>query len=73
MSEAEQIADKLPADLAAAFREGALTLPQARVAESLGLLDVWPLPGRRWCPSMTGLGREVFDLLNDRFEMKVGP
>lgn len=72
MSEAEQVADKLPADLAVAFREGALTKRLGRLAETFGLIDVLSLAGGRWCPSMTPLGHDVFNLLNDRFE-KVGP
>jgi hypothetical protein len=73
MTEAEQVADKLPAELAVAFREGALTLRLARLAETFGLIDVLILSGSRWCPSMTGLGRDVFNLLNDRYEVKVDP
>ncbi len=53
------VAASLPLDIADAMRNGKVTFKQARVAESFGLLDVWDLPGNRYCPCMTEFGLEV--------------
>ncbi len=45
-----------------------LTLPQALIAESFGLVDVWNLPEKRWSPCMTTLGREVCKVLDEEDE-----
>ena len=60
-----EVAAKLPPELADAMREGRVTQAQARLAESFGLIDVWDLPGDRWCPCMTDFGRDVCDVLLD--------
>ncbi len=59
------LAAKLPKEIADAMRDGRVTLAQARIAESFGLVDVWDLPGKRYCPCMTEFGREVCVILED--------
>jgi hypothetical protein len=62
------VAKKLPADVAAGLKAGTMTIGQALFAEALGLLDVWHVPGGRWCPCMTTLGREVAAILAESEE-----
>ncbi len=59
------LAAKLPREIADAMRDGRVTLAQARIAESFGLVDVWDLPGKRYCACMTEFGREVCVILDD--------
>ena len=64
-ADAAEVADKLPREIADALHADSMTLPQALIAEAFGLVDVLNLPEKRWSPSLTPLGREVREVLEE--------
>lgn len=62
---------KAPQNILDGLENGSLTLVQALLAESLGLVDVWDVAPNSWCPCVTDLGRDVRNTLIDRRETGV--
>jgi hypothetical protein len=71
--EPQDVMARLSSEVAAALRLGELTRPEAEEAQVLGLINIIDVPPDMWCPSLTPLGRDVCDLLEDRFADEEGP